>query len=62
MNREDYAEVSPRVDDDAPPCSHCGAHTTHWTEYHGNYDCHCECCGRVYKSREQKIKEYENAN
>lgn len=40
-------------DKDCPPCRHCGAHDTHWTEYHGDYDCHCECCGRVYMSRER---------
>lgn len=51
---DDLETSSPGYDPDAPPCTHCGSHLTHWTPYHGSYDCHCECCGRVFKSREQR--------
>lgn len=46
-------------DPDAPPCRYCGAHLTHWTKYHGSYDCHCECCGKVFKSRSAKFPKRE---
>lgn len=46
-------------DADAEPCSHCGSHWTHFTEYHGSYDCHCECCGRVFYSRGRGIDVFD---
>lgn len=50
-------EVTRFYDKEAPPCTECGSHWTHWEDHHGSYDCHCECCGRVFKSREQKHDE-----
>lgn len=48
-------------DKDAPPCTHCGSHHTHWNRYQDtSYDCHCEFCGRVFKTRETIIEEFEN--
>lgn len=48
-----------RCDKEAEPCAHCGSHWTHFTEYHGSYDCHCEFCGRVFYSRERRHDEFD---